>query len=356
MFGEPDLRPPFACGRRDVGVLGPNADRRRAALGRRLAADQVHHRRADEAGDEQPVRPVVELKRRADLHHRTPVEHDDFVGHGHRLDLVVGDVDHRRLERVVQFADLDPHLHAQRRVEVGERLVEQERLGLAHDRPADGDALALAAGELARLAVEIVGEVERRGGLADLACDHVGLAARHLQREADVGAHAHVRIERVGLEHHRQPALGRANIADILAVDENPPRGQILEPGDQPQQRRLAAARRPDEDGELAVLDVEIDVIDDVHRAERLAHRLQLDGAHRRLTSLSACSALFLSAVPNRATRHGGQAEPFRSATRRSKTEGSRDRRGARTNGKAAGYEHFATRAVGSRRTRGFSP
>ena len=30
-------------------------------------------------------------------------EHHDLVGHGHRLDLVVGDVDHRRLELVVQL-------------------------------------------------------------------------------------------------------------------------------------------------------------------------------------------------------------------------------------------------------------
>ncbi len=41
--------------------------------------------------------------------------------------------------------DLHPHLHAQLGVEVGQRLVEQEDLRLAHDRAADGDALALAA-------------------------------------------------------------------------------------------------------------------------------------------------------------------------------------------------------------------
>ena len=73
----------------------------------------------------------------------------------------------------MQVADLEPHLHAQRGVEIGERLVEQERLGLAHDRAADRDALALAARELARLAVEIVGQVQRGGGLLDLLIDHV---------------------------------------------------------------------------------------------------------------------------------------------------------------------------------------
>ena len=54
----------------------------------------------------------------------------------------------------MQLGDLDAHLHAQHGVEVRERLVEQEHLRLAHERPADGDALALAAGELRRPAVE----------------------------------------------------------------------------------------------------------------------------------------------------------------------------------------------------------
>ncbi len=48
----------------------------------------------------------------------------------------------------MQARDLDPHLDAQLGVEIGERFVEQEHLRLAHDGAADGDALALAAGEL----------------------------------------------------------------------------------------------------------------------------------------------------------------------------------------------------------------
>ncbi len=46
--------------------------------------------------------------------------------------------------------------------------------------------------------------------------------------------------------------------------------GDVLEPGDQAQQGRLAAARRADEDDELARLDVEVDALDDVDGAERL--------------------------------------------------------------------------------------
>ena len=115
-------------------------------------------------GDEQVVRPVVELERRADLLDQAVVHDHDLVGHGHRLDLVVGDVDRRGLEPLVQLLDLGAHLHAQLGVEVRQRLVEQEHLRVAHDGAAHGDALALAAGELARIALEVGAEAEDVGG------------------------------------------------------------------------------------------------------------------------------------------------------------------------------------------------
>ena len=52
----------------------------------------------------------------------------------------------------MQARDLDARRDAQRRVEIGQRFVEQENVGLAHDRAADRHALALAAGEIARIA------------------------------------------------------------------------------------------------------------------------------------------------------------------------------------------------------------
>ena len=56
----------------------------------------------------------------------------------------MGDVDHRRGQLGLEPGDLDAHADAQRGVEIGQRLVEQEELRLARDRPADRDALALA--------------------------------------------------------------------------------------------------------------------------------------------------------------------------------------------------------------------
>ena len=56
----------------------------------------------------------------------------------------------------MQLLDLGAHLDPELGVEVRERLVEEEDLGVAHQGPAHGDALALAARELAGLPVQQV--------------------------------------------------------------------------------------------------------------------------------------------------------------------------------------------------------
>ena len=134
--------------RRAAAASAPLANTSRAVVDRRLV--QVHRRRADEAGDEARRRAPEHLVGRADLLDIAVAHDDDAVGQRHRLDLVVGDVDHRRSHLGVQLLDLGAHLRAQLGVEVGERLVEQEHVGVAHDGAAHGDALALAAGKLRR--------------------------------------------------------------------------------------------------------------------------------------------------------------------------------------------------------------
>ncbi len=118
--------------------------RRVAALQRAAHAVGVAH----EAGDERVARLLVELARRALLRDRALVHHDDAVGHRHRLRLVVRHVDDGQREALLQLADLLAHLPAQARVEVGQRLVEQQHRRLEHQRARHRDALLLAAGEL----------------------------------------------------------------------------------------------------------------------------------------------------------------------------------------------------------------
>ncbi len=232
-----------------------------AALGE-LRLHEVHRRAADEARDEEVRGPVEDHLRIAGLLQHAVAHHGDAVAHRHRLHLVVRDVDRRHAQLALHPGDLRAHLHAQAGVEVRERLVHQEDPRLAHDRAAHRDALALAAGELARLALQQVGQAERLAGALDAAPDLGLRRAARAQAEGDVVEDRHVRIERVVLEDHRHVALARIELVDRLVADRDLAGGDLLEAGDHAQGGRLAAAGGPDEDHELARLDLEREVVD----------------------------------------------------------------------------------------------
>ena len=196
---------------RDVGAgRKRDAELREAddpSLHRRL--DEVHRGRADESRDEDVTWLRVEPLRRVDLDD-LPGPHDgDTLAERHRLDLVVGDVDGGDAEPLVQLRERGAHADAELSVEVRERLVEQERLGLANDRPAHRDALSLPARELRRAPVEQGRQPEQFGDLVDAPRDLGLLGPPSFQPITQVLAHAHVGVERVGLEDHCDVAILR---------------------------------------------------------------------------------------------------------------------------------------------------
>ena len=188
--------------------------------------------------------------------------HDgDAVAHCHGLDLVVGDVERRHAQASLDAGDLGSHLDTELRVEVGKGLVHQEDARLAYDRAPHRDALALSAGELARLAVDPFGEAEKLDRFVDLRLD---LRLRHLakfEREADVPPDGHVWVERVILEDHRYVAVLRRDVVDDALADAQIAVSDVLYSRNHSQCRRLAASRRPDEDHELTVGDVERELV-----------------------------------------------------------------------------------------------
>ena len=92
---------------------------------------------------------------------------------------------------------------------------------------------------------------------------HRGFALRpghfaHLQRESNVPGHAHVRIERITLEHHRDVAVAAGQESDIAIGHMDAARAWRFQPGDHVQQRALAATRGADQDQELTGLDLDV--------------------------------------------------------------------------------------------------
>ena len=131
--------------------------------------------------------------------------------------------------------------HAQLGVQVRQRLVHEEDRGIADDRTAERDALALASGELSRLAVEVAVEVEDPGGVDHRLVDLLLRGLAQLQPECHVVAHAHVRIESVALEDHGDVAIARGQVVHDAIADAHLPARDVLEAGDHAQGSCLAA-------------------------------------------------------------------------------------------------------------------
>ena len=156
-------------------------------------------------------------------------------------------------------------LHAQtgQGVERGERLVEEEQLGLAHQGAGQGDPLRLAARERARPGVGLRGEpdlLERRGGSLPR-----GLGTWKTQD--------HVAPDPLG---GHQAGLLEDDGAHLWHEHVTCPRR--VEPGQNTQQRGLATSRRAEQSDELSLGHGDVEVGQDVAGAEGLGHTVDDGG------------------------------------------------------------------------------
>src|SRR5215217_1420683 len=215
------------------------------------------------------------------LLHLAVLENHDAVGHRHGLGLVVGHVDGGSADPVVQLGYLRPHLHPQLGVEVGERLVHEERLRLADYGASEGNPLPLATGERLRLPVEETLDGEYPGCLIDPARDLRLVHLAQFEGEAHVLPHVHVRIESVILEDHGYVPLARRKVVDDLIPYKDFAASYVLEACDHTQGSRLPATGGPDEDYELPVRNVQVHLVDGDHvLAEDFGYVLQRYFSH----------------------------------------------------------------------------
>ena len=73
------------------------------------------------------------------------------------------------------------------------------------------------------------------------------------------------------LEHEADVPRPRRDVRDVLVVEPDAAGARLDQPREHPQGRRLAAARRPEQRDELAVGDVEVELVDGDRRAVALA-------------------------------------------------------------------------------------
>ena len=152
-----------------------------------------------------------------------------------------------------QLRQLVAQLLAQLEVEIGERLVEQNEVGVLDQRAGQRGALLLPAGQLGRAALQHRRQPQQLGDAVHAAVD-LGLRhARDAQRRGDVLEDREVRIVDELLVDHRDVALLHGNAGDVLPVEPDLAGGRALEPGHQLHQRRLAGERRAEQDVEAVL-------------------------------------------------------------------------------------------------------
>ena len=86
-----------------------------------------------------------------------------------------------------------------------------------------------------------------------------------------------MREERVLLEDRVHVALVGRRARDVVAADQDLALVGLLEAGDHPQRRRLAAAARPEQREELALVDAQVERVHRDERAEPFRDSTELD-------------------------------------------------------------------------------
>jgi len=202
----------------------------------------------------------------AQVHDRHPVAHlpDDRE--------VVADEQHRQVHLVGEPREEREDAGLDADVERAHRLVGDQQLRLDRQRAGDGDALALAAGELVGVPVEMLlaeadaldelaGPLPALGrGVAD-AVDAHGFDEGLLDGVAGVQ-----RGERVLEDHLRvapeRPELAPGELREVLAAEVHRAAGQLEELEGRPRERALATAALADEPDGAAGPDSQVDAVD----------------------------------------------------------------------------------------------
>ena len=269
-----------------------------------LAADRLHFgeigKQAGRGADE-PVRigmqPVVEHLVDGAVLHQPPRVHDsDVIGKlGDDAD-VVRQQDHGDALFPVDLGEDAEDVVLRDDVERRRRLVEDDDLGLQKEREGDHDALLHPSREFVRIAVHHARSVQPHAlqKLRDMAAvlliglPHAVIVRRLVKLLADLHERVEGALRRLKDHGDAAPAIGGeralveradADFGRVLPAEQNVPFHHLPRRGDVAQdardERRFAAARFPDDGGDLAADDGERDL---VHRTDGDILHLILDG------------------------------------------------------------------------------
>ena len=145
---------------------------------------------------------VIEFQRWPNLgntaifqHGLTGIQQHDLIRQRHGFDLIMRDIDHAGTQIMMQLGNLDAGLYAQRRIQIGQRLIKQENARFAHNSPADSHALTLPTGQFLRQALQQMLDLQDLCRPAHTLIDFVvALLFGKLQAKCHVVENRHMRV------------------------------------------------------------------------------------------------------------------------------------------------------------------
>ncbi|MNC08429.1 hypothetical protein D3C75_560130 [compost metagenome] len=248
----------FAAWNFNIKVLSAETDRT-VHLGQ-STIDKVHCRGTDKSGYEQVCRLIVQLFRRSSLLNDTIIHNYDTVTHCHSFCLVMRYVDTSGFKAFNQFSDFSAHLTTKFSIQVGKRLIHQEDLWITYDSASQSYTLALTTGKCFWFTIKQMLDIENSSSFTYFLVDFIFLHFTKFQTESHVLVYAHMRIQGVGLEYHRDIAVFRCNVVDYTIANVHFTFGDFFQTSDHTQGSGFTTTGRSNQYEEFLIFNIKIDV------------------------------------------------------------------------------------------------
>ncbi len=149
----------------------------------------------------------------------------DLVGQRLDIGLIMRDQDRRDIDVALQLSKLFPHARPQTGIQGRQGFVQQQQSRIGGQRPRQGHALALAAGQFGRIAIQQ--RSQTKGLDPALSTGRQVAAAMQvqppmLQTETDILAHRQMGKQRIVLKQIGQPPTARRHVHPRPGVEQDP--------------------------------------------------------------------------------------------------------------------------------------
>ena len=174
---------------------------------------------ADEIRHKGVLRLIIDILRFADLLDAALVHDDDGIGHGQCFFLIVGHIDERDAQRLLDPLQLVLHILAQAKIQSAQGFIQEQHLGSVDQCPGDGHPLLLTAGKAVDVPVFVALQADDLQHFLYPGVDFILGYLGHPKAEGDVVVHVQMREQGIALEDGIDlPLVGR-DIVDRLSVE-----------------------------------------------------------------------------------------------------------------------------------------